>query len=188
MKYLKKFFVPAAASLLFLAASCAKEQFAGSADTLADCEYTAVTLTAGFDTSVRTAVDAEGKVSWKAGDIIRYYSESGGTVGSATVGQDCAVAVFEATVAQNASFLVAACGGESLTGNTSGEVFSLEGAVCARQSGRFTDAHVAVARTEDPEAGVLTFRNLTALVKFTLERSDVAHHLFSPPRPDPSAR
>ena len=174
MKYLKTFFVPAAASLLFLAASCAKEHFAGSADTLADCEYTAVTLTAGFDTSVRTAVDAEGKVSWKAGDIIRYYSESGGAVGSATVGQDCAVAEFEATVAQNASFLVAACGGESLTGNTSGEVFSLEGAVCARQSGRFTDAHVAVARTEDPEAGVLTFRNLTALVKFTLERSDVA--------------
>ena len=90
MKYLKTFFVPAAASLLFLAASCAKEQFAGSADTLADSEYTAVTLTAGFDTSVRTAVDAEGKVSWKAGDIIRYYSESGGAVASATVGQDCA--------------------------------------------------------------------------------------------------
>ena len=89
MKYLKTFFVPAAASLLLLAASCAKEQFAGSADTLADSEYTAVTLTAGFDTSVRTAVDAEGKVSWKAGDIIRYYSESGGAVGSATVGQDC---------------------------------------------------------------------------------------------------
>ena len=115
MKYLKTFFVPAAASLVFLAASCAKEQFAGSADTLADSEYTAVTLTAGFDTSVRTAVDAEGKVSWKAGDIIRYYSESGGAVGSATVGQDCAVAVFEATVPQNASFLVAACVGESAT-------------------------------------------------------------------------
>ncbi|MGN1215674.1 MAG: hypothetical protein ACI4TJ_05450 [Candidatus Cryptobacteroides sp.] len=180
MKYFKTVLFPAAvAAMLLFAPSCSREP--------ADCGsgfrnvsgYLPVRLLAGFDDATRTELGPDGKVSWKTGDIIRYYSEPGGPVGAATAEQDCAAAEFEVNLAPDASFLVAAYGGESLSGNTSGETFNLGGAVKARQSGKFTDAHVAVARTEDPSSGKLTFSNLTAIVKFTLERSDIALVTFS---------
>lgn len=180
MKFLKTILCPAAvATMLLVAPSCSEGPADCRPDSLNASGYVPVRLLAGFDDATRTELGPEGKVSWKTGDIIRYYSEPGGTVGTATAEQDCAAAEFEISVAPGASFLVAAYGGESLTGNTSGEAFTLGGAVKARQSGLFTDAHVAVARTEDPASGHLTFRNLTAIVKFTLERSDIALITFS---------
>lgn len=131
---------------------------------------------AGFEEPTRTAVDADGKTSWCAGDRIRYYSAVGGSIGSTASAASGRHFDFEASVGDDDTLFIAAYGGTGITDNTA-RSFVLTGAVPAVQSGRFEDAHVAVAKTvltagTDPQS--IIFKNLTSLIKFTLTRDDVA--------------
>jgi len=136
---------------------------------------------AGFETATRTTVDSTGKTSWKAGDPIRYYSAAGGTVGTAIVERDCTNADFVANVGNEDSFFIAEYGGIGITNNANGKSFTITCAIPDEQSGRFEDAHVAVSKTyvelgEKPQS--ITFKNITSLIEFTLERTDVAKVVF----------
>ena len=152
-----------------------------SADSLFSTTVVERDFTATLDDITRTAVDASGKIQWEAGDIIRYFSAPGGTVGSA-IAPSAGISVnIRVQTEENAPFLIAEYGGNGITDNTDGNSFSITGAVNATQSGRFRDAHVSVAMVNldnGTEYQSLNFRNVTSLIKFTLERSDIAKVVF----------
>ena len=137
------------------------------------------TYTVGFD-GTRTTVAEGGAVSWEAGDVIKYYSKANGTVGTFTVSEPGPRAKVDFDVEDNASFLIAIYGGNDVFQNTSGKVFRLDHAISSKQSGKFREAHVAVAKTYDISENTLMFTNITSIVKFSFERTDVAYVTFKP--------
>lgn len=153
--------------------ACVKEIDTPVQETLVPHEYKI-----SIDNSTKTTADAAGKLSWAAGDVVRYYSSANGSVGSATVAESGASTSLTMNVAAGARFLVAAYGGTGISQNTSGNSFVLNGVLGTEQSGKFEDAHIAVVKTYDVNAESLSFVNVTSLLKFTLERSDVAYVTF----------
>lgn len=153
--------------------ACVKEIDTPVQETLVPHEYKI-----SIDNSTKTTADATGKLSWAAGDVIRYYSTSNGAVSSATVTESGPSASLTMNVAAGARFLVAAYGGTGISQNISGNSFVLNGVLGTEQSGKFEDAHIAVVKTYDVNDASLHFVNVTSLVKFTLERSDVAYVTF----------
>ncbi len=153
--------------------ACVKEIDTPVQETLVPHEYKI-----SIDNSTKTTVDATGKLSWAAGDVIRYYSTSNGAVSSATVTESGPSTSLTMNVVAGAHYLVAAYGGTGISQNTSGNSFVLNGVLGAEQSGKFEDAHIAVVKTYDVNDASLHFVNVTSLVKFTLERDDVAYVVF----------
>lgn len=153
--------------------ACVKEIDTPVQETLVSHEYKI-----SIDNPTKTTADAAGKLSWAAGDVIRYYSTSNGAVSSATVTESGPSTSLTMNVAAGARFLVAAYGGTGISQNTSGNSFVLNGVLGTEQSGKFEDAHIAVVKTYDVNDASLHFVNVTSLVKFTLERDDVAYVVF----------
>lgn len=142
-----------------------------------ETSYVTRKYSAGFDETTRTSLDDEGKVSWKQGDVIRYYSRKSGEVKSFTITEDSARAEMDLDVASTASFLIGVYGGTGLADNLGGSV-TIQGAIPAVQSGVFGDHHVAITKTYDVAQERLTFHNLVSYLKFTLTRDDVAKVVF----------
>lgn len=161
-----------AAALVLLAAGCTKEagEFSG--------RRVQRTFTATLDESVtRTALDGSGKTIWKAGDQILYFGTDA-VVGTHTVGADGAATIIGADLAVSETAFSAVYGASAVSDITA-DSFVLSGVVPAEQEGTFPSAHVSVARTTDLASGVLAFKNLTGLVKFSLSRKDVKYAVFS---------
>ncbi|MCQ2138224.1 MAG: Ig-like domain-containing protein [Bacteroidales bacterium] len=140
---------------------------------------TQVTFVASFDDATRTSIQSGGKVDWVEGDAIRYYTKKGGSIEEYEVVRSGHSTNVVADVTSGTSYIIAEYGGESITDNgvTS---FTINGAVKASQSGKFEDAHVSVAKSFDiRDDASLTFHNMTSLIKFTLERTDVSYITFT---------
>jgi len=128
----------------------------------------------------KTSLNDDFSVDWSKGDIIRYYSSDGGTVQELSVDDDCHSAHISATVGAGASYFIAAYGASSISGNT-GNALTLDGAVMAEQSGTFKDAHLSVAKVyleKGKDDYALNFSNVTSMIKFSLERTDVDYIKF----------
>ena len=163
-------------------ASCVTEQFADDPD--------AGLVTREFDASfveegTKTTLTSGGKIQWNMGDKVLYYSVAGGDIRNASVYNGGKSAHFSLKTVANAAFVTAVYGAESLTSPTAGSVV-LNGIVQPEQSGRFDDAHVSVAYTEDFASERLSFYNLTSLLSFRLQRNDIAYVLFKPANAVPS--
>lgn len=137
------------------------------------------TYSAVIAEQTKTVYTEEKTVLWSEGDRIQYYSKKNGSIGSVTVPETGKTATLTVSIGTSDTFLVAAYGGSSITDNT-GKGFTMDGAVEAVQSGLFSDAHVSVVKTYDMAGdSSLEFRNVTSLIKFTLERDDVSYVVFS---------
>lgn len=133
---------------------------------------------AGFNDVTRTSVAADGKVSWAADDVIRYYTANGHMTRQVTVTEDCTKAIFPLVIDDEAQYIVAVYGGDALISRTSTGV-SISGAgITAEQSGVLGASHVAVTVPTDIDATHLTFTNVVSYVKFTLDRTDVSKVVF----------
>ena len=150
-------------------------------ETIFSGETSMITFLASYKTETKTAISDNGKVSWCAGDLVSYssgrrsYSPYNSTC---SIEEDCDVASLSLNVNNNASWLVALYTGQNVSVSVIDEgeqvVFIPE-----TQTGLFKDAHISVARTNSLQEGsVLTFRNVTSLIKFTLDRNDVGYVVF----------
>lgn len=173
---MKKYFSLIIALVAISAVSCDKIDEIFSSP-IVEREFTAI-----LGDNTRTSVDTDGNVAWEAGDMIKYYTAKNGEVKSVAVPTSGNSATVRVQMEENASFFIAEYGGTGITDNTSGNTFTINGAVNAIQSGLFKDAHVAVAKTyldDGTEYRNLNFKNITSIIKFTLERSDVAKIVFT---------
>lgn len=169
---MKRMNVAATALLFVLAmAGCAKID-TGFAD------ETEVLFNASFADDTKTACQSDGRVDWVAGDHIKYYSGAKATVNDYEVAESGHYTPVLAKVAAGTSFIVAAYGCSGISDHTATS-FTMTGAVNAVQDGTFASAHASVAKTTSVQNGsMLSFHNITSLIKFTLERNDVAYALF----------
>ena len=173
---MKKYFSIMIVLVAITAVSCDRVEEIFSSP-IVEREFTAI-----LGDNTRTSVDADGNVAWEAGDMIKYYTAKNGEVKSVAVPTSGNSATVRVQMEENASFFIAEYGGTGITDNTSGNTFTINGAVNAIQSGLFKDAHVAVAKTyldDGTEYRNLNFKNITSIIKFTLERSDVAKIVFT---------
>ena len=170
MKSLKKLSICAAIALL--AAGCAKEgsEFSGRN---VQRYFTAVL----DEASTKTGIDDAGKISWSTGDVITYFG-SDAVQGTHTVSEDGVSTVISATLEATETVFTAVYGASEIS-NIEAESFTLGGVVPSEQDGTFSKANVSVARTTDLESGRLAFKNLTSMVKFSLNRTDIDHVIFS---------
>ena len=151
-------------SLAVLAIACTKEPAAPIAGDKAvfDASYAEapVVKTTLEGSKVLWAASDEISILWVGGSTTAQAASAGETTSfSATVGAaDTYYAVYPSSVTAALS-----AGGLSLT-------------VPAAQHGTFAEANIAVAKTTDRS---LSFKNLCALGKFTLSRSDIASVRFS---------
>jgi len=139
------------------------------------------TFVATLSESSKTSLNDNFSVDWSKDDIIRYYSSNGGIIYEHTVDKDCHSTQITATVSAGASYFIAAYGASSISDNT-GKSLTLNGAVKAEQSGTFKDAHLSIAKVyleEGQNDYSLNFSNITSLIKFSLERTDVDYVIFS---------
>lgn len=137
-----------------------------------------ITFNASFEEATRTEYAGAGKVNWSEGDTIRFYSKESGDIGTFTVAETNSYTLLEADVAENAKYFIAEYGGTGIKSNND-STFVITGASMAEQDGKFSSAHVSVARTTDLESSKLTFKNITSLIKFDIERNDIAYMSFT---------
>lgn len=169
MKKIFRFAVPAAMALVI--AGCAKEF---GIDSPAGGRYQR-TFTASFESGLTKTALANGSVVWNAGDTVRFFTSSVDTL--ILVAEDGPSATFSVNLGPNDAWLNAVYGASS---TNSGEGYiSLKGIAPEVQDGTFPSAHVSVAHTSKIDTAKLSFRNVTSLIKFALERSDVAYAVFS---------
>lgn len=171
---MKRLYYLVAASLaLFASQSCLKER-----DT-ENPHGSLMKFEAVFDEETRTTYEGAGVVNWSRGDVIRYYSDNFGNVGEYNVLKSGHKTDVLAQVNEGDSFLMAVYGGAEISSNTK-NYFILSGAVTAEQNGGFAEAHVAVSRTLDLQNNaLLSFKNVTSLVCFSVGRTDVSYITFS---------
>lgn len=135
-----------------------------------------------FDVSVtqssRTGYAGEGKVIWTENDVVQYYSRDNGMVESSVLEGFGETAKLHAIVDDGDKYLVGIYGGVSISSPTE-ESFLLEGAATSEQTGKFGDAHICVGKTTDLDGGQVAFSNLTSLLKFEIQRSDIAQVVVS---------
>ena len=149
--------------LAVLAIACTKEPAAPEGDR--------AVFSASFaeDPVVKTTLEGT-KVLWAASDEISILWEGGSTVAQAASAGE--TTTFSATVGAADTYY--AVYPSSVTAALSGSDLSLT--VPAAQHGTFGEANIAVARTVDR---TFSFKNLCALGKFTLTRSDIAEVRFA---------
>ena len=125
--------------------------------------------------ATRTATEDYGvTVTWAANDKVYYYSQDGGTVRNFTIESagTSATLTLEREEADNYYHLVHAGDTEpNITTNTINAMVISSG-VPAAQNGTFASANVSVGHTQPGEYSI-TFKPVTALVKFTTERTDI---------------
>lgn len=169
-----RFFVSYVGFILALLSSCTSD-----ISYQEDCSTDIKCYSAIINSSTKTSLESGGKVSWNEGDIVRYYSTSNGNIGEYSILSSGLSSNLYLEVPSNSSYLIAVYGGESITDNINGNSFSLNGAVKAEQSGKFEDAHISVVKTYDIDNATLSFTNITSILRFSLERTDISYVIFS---------
>lgn len=149
-----------------LVASCAKEF--GSEEGGPRRTYDFVGY---LDSGTKTDLDDGDQTIWKAGDQVSFYTQGAEQAQNRTVAADGARAEFGAVEAER--YVSAVYGATASKWGTNG--FILSQVVKSSQDGTFGDAHVSVAHTTDLEGGSLFFSNLTSMLRFTIQRTDVAY-------------
>ncbi len=166
---MKKYCI-ALAAIIISGCSIADEEF--------ELKTRQVSFNATFADETRTSYEGSGKVNWSEGDTVRYFSMDNGTVGYYTVAESGPNAEIDAEVSETATYFIAAYGGNGISDN-SGNSMTLTGAIESVQDGSFANAHISVAKTSAIDSGTLVFRNITSLIKFSLDRPDVTRMTFT---------
>lgn len=165
----KALFLLAAASVML--ASCAKNEFKPAPET------NGTTFSASFAEDTRTALQSDGKVYWATGDSIKI-TWDGGAV-SAYASSEGATTTFMAEIG-TASKYYAVYPALTTTLPTEAEAeYDFKITIPKTQHGTFAEANFAVAST-DPANKNFAFKNLCALVKFTISRNDIKEVRFRP--------
>lgn len=164
----------------FSISSCAKEGFLVGGFERENQEK--VKFVAGF-ADTKTSYQGNGKVDWEKGDEIKYYSKKNGVVQTCQINESGHSATITTNLEKDSNFIVAIYG-KSVDVDTSTTYdkssLSLSGVVPLIQSGKFEDAHVALATSNDIKDGAkLSFHNLTSLIRFSLDRDDVDYVIFT---------
>ncbi|MBQ0093198.1 MAG: Ig-like domain-containing protein [Bacteroidales bacterium] len=157
---------------VFLFLGCVKE-LPSPVDGMIFRQYSA-TISGG----TKTEDKGSGKVDWTKGDIIQYWSSDNGRIGTHTVAASGHTEKIKAEVGIDDEYLVAVYGGGTASDN-SASGFILSDAICAEQTGAFEDAHISVAKTEKITSGTLQFRNVTSLIKFSINKTNVRKVVIS---------
>lgn len=159
------------AAVLALMASCAAvEQIPGPDDSYS--KQKVFTATIGADT--KTVVDAAtGKVRWEAGDEISILDGTSNirvVIDAEDISEDGRSAVFSAEVAE-ADEYIAVYPYSAANGYDPDGIYLVAGP-SANQSGRFDDAHIAVACSTDG-CGSFSFHNITGVLRFSISDTDI---------------
>ena len=127
----------------------------------------------GSKTSQETGV-----TSFCEGDVIRYYGVEERQVRESAVSFYGNSATVSLTLTSSEEKVIAVYGGTGVV-PVSGDSFVLSQSndQVPVQDGSFASAHTAVAKSA-ANAGKLTFRNVSRLIEFSLERDDVRRVLF----------
>ena len=178
MSYMKKIVKLAAfAALALAAAGCAKE-FGG--DFLPGRRVYREYKASFAGASTRTVLGEGNSVLWAEGDCIGVFSASLDT--AIVVEHDGPETVIGVEMYEADTWLTAVyrANTDSLSYSKDGKTFTISGVVPSVQDGRFPTAHVSVAHLEGEalDSDSLRFKNLTSLIKFTIDRSDVATAVF----------
>lgn len=157
-------------SVALAAAACSKTESPLTTPETVDSAVTQVEFTASFGEAPVVKTQLSGtSVLWNAGDEIKILWDGGSTTAQAD--KAGATANFPATVG-NASEYFAVYPSSASVSLSSG---TLAVVVPSEQNGAFEDANIAIAKTS---AQSMVFKNLCALGKFTLTRSDIARVVF----------
>ena len=169
---MKKFtFIGISIAIALGFAACQKEDTAPAEGVLVTEIFSA-----SLDAPATKTVTEDGgtTVTWAANDKVYYYSQDNGTVRNCTIDAAgvSATLTLEREESDNYYHLVYAGGVEpNITTNTINAMVISNGVTTA-QNGTFASANVSVAHTQPGEYNV-TFKPVTALVKFTTERTDI---------------
>lgn len=156
-----------------LLAACAKEAAVETA-----VETTGnVTFSAAFaeEPAVKTVLDGDGSVksvNWVKDDVISILWDGGSTTAAAA--SSGATTTFSASVSEAETYY--AVYPSSVTSSYSSSTLSVT--IPSAQNGTFAEANIAVASTTSSSLN-FGFKNLCALAKVTLTRSDIAEIRFS---------
>ncbi|MCQ2183968.1 MAG: hypothetical protein MJY62_00970 [Bacteroidales bacterium] len=164
---MRKSFVFLAAAVAF-AVSCNKENLPASNDNQ--------TVFSATQEITKTTLEDGGAVNWVAGDKIKIFWNGGEAVAqAATTG---ATTTFSASVAQSDKYYAVY---PSLSASIPAETtdYDFQIVVPKTQHGTFAEANVSVAVT-DAATKKLSFKNVDAIVCFTLTRSDLKEVRFRP--------
>jgi len=172
---MKKYLITSIA-ILAVTTSCLKENF--------EQEVGNAVFTASFD-NTKTALQSDGKVTWVSGDKIQIcwdggLAESKASVYTATASGSGATTTFPASVDDADKYYAVYPNLEESSiylgdGTESDLIFTIP----KTQHGTFAETNVAVAVT-DATKKELKFKNVCAIVKFTLSRSDIKEVRFRP--------
>ena len=138
------------------------------------------TFSASLDATKTTISDNGATVTWAANDKVYYYSKDGGDVrnyeitaagssASLTLQREATDTYYNLAYAGNAE--------PTFSTKTNSEMVITDG-VPAAQNGTFASANVSVAHAT-PGAESITFKPVTALVKFTTSRADIKTITFT---------
>lgn len=157
-------------ALALAVVACLKEKSPSDAPDAVDSELNEVVFTAAFGESPTTKTQLSGKsVLWSAGDEIKILWDGGSTMARAD--KAGATANFPATIGAASEYYAVYPSSASVSFSSG----TLTVGVPSEQNGAFEDANIALAKTS---AQSMVFKNLCALGKFTLTRSDVARIVF----------
>ncbi|MBO6168614.1 MAG: Ig-like domain-containing protein [Bacteroidales bacterium] len=169
MRKLLRFAVPAALAIVL--SGCAKE-FGIDAPGGASVRRT---FTASFENGLTKTALSSGKVTWSKDDTIHCYTSGVDT--AIVVAEAGPSAVFDVTTGPNDNWLNAVYGAKYVEGGQG--YMLLRGVAPEEQDGTFPSAHVSVAHSDTLTSSKLSFKNVTSLIKFSLDRTDVAYAVFS---------
>ena len=156
--------------------ACQKEDIAPAEQSQESALVTDI-FSASLDAPTTRTATADGgaTVTWAANDKVYYYSQDGGVVRNFTVESAGSSATITLKREQTDTYynLVYAGNAEpTFSTKTSTEMIITDG-VPTSQNGLFASANVSVARATPGQSNAITFKPVTALVKFTTERNDI---------------
>ena len=157
-------------SVALAAAACSKAESPSITAETVEPNGSEVVFTASFGETPTVKTQLSGtSVLWKADDEIKILWDGGSTTAQAD--KAGATANFPATVAAASEYFAVYPSSASVSLSSG----TLTVGVPSEQNGAFEDANIAIAKTA---GNSLEFKNLCALGKFTLSRSDIARVVF----------
>jgi len=135
------------------------------------------TFSAGFDQEqTKTSISAENKVNWELHDKIRYYTADGGNLRdfeiTSIVNNQAELTLKRESSDTYYNLVYAGTYPATISSPKSQTSMILTEGVDSEQDGTFANANISVA-SSTPGLGSVTFKPVSALVKFTTERTDI---------------
>ncbi|MBO4671195.1 MAG: Ig-like domain-containing protein [Bacteroidales bacterium] len=149
-----------------LTVSCVKEFGSEYGGPLKTYDYVG-----SLDSGTKTDLDDDDRTIWKATDQVLFYTKGKSEAQPRFVAADGLKAYFDAVEAE--SYVSAVYGATASKWGTNG--FYLSNVIKPTQDGTFGDAHVSAAHSKDVAATELFFYNITSMLKFTIQRQDIAY-------------